>query len=91
MNVIINAEREDQAAGQQNGEQSSRGEPETRGKMMPTGCQRNRESQEEREKNRDAAESRKGMAVQVALQSWCCHPSVCGRQIAHVLGQNERK
>ncbi len=28
MNVIINAEREDQATGQQNGEQRSDGEPE---------------------------------------------------------------
>ncbi len=59
--------------------------------MMPTGRQRDRESQKEREKNRDAAKSRKGTVMQVPLQGWRCDPTVRGRQIAHVPGQNKRK
>jgi hypothetical protein len=68
MNVVINAESEDQAAGQQNGEQGLKGKSEAYGKMMPTSGQGNGERQKERKKNRDTAESRKGTAMQVALK-----------------------
>src|SRR5580698_4955826 len=68
MNVVINAESEDQAAGQQNGEQGLKGKSEAHGKMMPTSGQGNGERQKERKKNRDTAESRKGRAMQVALK-----------------------
>ena len=69
MNVVINAEREDQAAGQQNGEQGLKGKSEAHGKVMPADGQGNGESQKEREKNRDTAESRKGTAMQMPLKS----------------------
>jgi hypothetical protein len=89
MNVIIKAESKDQAAGQQNGEQGLKGKSEAHGKMMPASRQRNGERQKEREKNRDTAKSRKGTAMQVALKSRGCHPSVRVCQIAHVLGQHK--
>jgi len=89
MNVVVNAEREDQATGEQNGEQGSAGEPEIRCEVMPTGWQYDRKSQEEREENGNAAESGEGTAVQVALQSWRSDPSVGGRLIAHEPGQNK--
>jgi hypothetical protein len=89
MNVVINAESEDQAAGQQNGEQGSKGESETRSKMMPADGQGNGERQKEREKNRDTAESRKGTVMQVPLKRRSRQPSARVCQIAHVLGQHK--
>src|SRR5580692_743200 len=89
MNVVIKAESEDQAAGQQNSEQGSKGESETRSKMMPADGQCNGERQKEREKNRDSAESRKGTVMQVPLKSRSRQPSVRVCQIAYVLGQHK--
>src|ERR1700680_3234360 len=91
MNVVIHPEPEDQAGGQQDREQSFQGEREAACKMMPTGEQREREGQKEREKNRYAAESRQGTAVQVALQRGRRDPTACSRQIAHVPGENKRQ
>src|SRR5579863_9548410 len=89
MNVVIKAESEDQAAGQQNSEQSSKGKSEAHGKMMPADGQGNGEGQKQRKKNRDPAESRKGTAMQMPLKSRSRQPAARVCQIAHVLGQNK--
>src|SRR5579863_186199 len=87
MNVVIDAESEDQAAGQQNREQGLKGKSEAHGEMMPADGQGNGERQNEREKNRDPAKSRKRTAMQMPLKSRGCQPSMRVCQIAHVLGQ----
>src|ERR1700716_3393984 len=91
MNVVVNPKPEDQAAGQQNSKQSVEGNSAAYRKITP-GRQCDREGNKKKgEKNRSPTESRQGTAVQVALQSRVGHPSVCGREIAHVPGENKRK
>lgn len=59
--------------------------------MVPSGRERDGESQEKRKKNRDPAEPGKGTVMQVPIQGWRCDPTVRGRQIAYEPGQNKGK
>jgi hypothetical protein len=91
MNIVIKAEPENQAAGQQNGEQGFERDPKAHRDVMPSSWQRDCKGCEKRKKNRDTTEPGKGTTMQMAVESRRRQPSVRGRQIAYEFGQNKRK